>query len=182
MSSHRLGEEGSIPACTGEPSRSSSPRPTRRVYPRVYGGTSMRRLLASLMSGLSPRVRGNHICQMRTGGLAGSIPACTGEPAYPRHGPALAPVYPRVYGGTALRAEESASASGLSPRVRGNHRCRADHRLRVGSIPACTGEPGRYCHGRYPGPVYPRVYGGTTRADARTPYKGGLSPRVRGNH
>ncbi len=172
---------GSIPACTGEPYMSNANGRFGGVYPRVYGGTVVTAAATPVVTGLSPRVRGNLEQLPPYEPVGGSIPVCTGEPAYPRHGPALAPVYPRVYGGTALRAEESASASGLSPRVRGNHRCRADHRLRVGSIPACTGEPLARTPGRRTRAVYPRVYGGTISPLKRFPAELGLSPRVRGN-
>ena len=52
-------DEGSIPACTGEPTRRNVPDPRCRVYPRVYGGTLRRRQFAVRRIGLSPRVRGN---------------------------------------------------------------------------------------------------------------------------
>ena len=51
--------DGSIPACTGEP-RLRRPCPCwRRVYPRVYGGTTTFDLATKPSPGLSPRVRGN---------------------------------------------------------------------------------------------------------------------------
>ena len=50
-------------------------------------------------------------------------------------------VYPRVYGGTAEEWMPKIADWGLSPRVRGN-RGRVDAQdRRLGSIPACTGEP-----------------------------------------
>ncbi len=50
---------GSIPACAGEPCRSSATPRLRRVYPRVCGGTTMATLVGNMSLGLSPRVRGN---------------------------------------------------------------------------------------------------------------------------
>ena len=75
-----LNRHRSIPACTGEPLRLISRTASRKVYPRVYGGTG--ELLASITSreGLSPRVRGNPPYSPRLGARRGSIPACTGEP------------------------------------------------------------------------------------------------------
>ena len=70
---------------------------------------------------------------------------------------------------------------GLSPRVRGNHLQLDLRRQRLGSIPACAGEPKS---GRHPLPrrwVYPRVCGGTMVVQPRRQRRGGLSPRVRGN-
>ena len=174
----------SIPACAGEPRWWDAGCSACWVYPRVCGGTrgipgvDMRRL------GLSPRVRGNP--QRREWRKTGrrSIPACAGEPLLPTLLPLIAPVYPRVCGGTPFGTARRPCTAGLSPRVRGNRLCESrrrrggvvqglsprvrgnpdDHnldRLAVRSIPACAGEPlVRYspwtsCS------VYPRVCGGT---------------------
>ena len=70
---------------------------------------------------------------------------------------------------------------GLSPRVRGNQQAEGAGRHRIGSIPACAGEPGYRYGERVAPPVYPRVCGGTA-AWAEWRRRGqGLSPRVRGN-
>ena len=70
--------------------------------------------------GLSPRVRGNpSAVGVRMGGI-GSIPACAGEPRQPGVVPRLAPVYPRVCGGTDKLPDGPDGGLGLSPRVRGN--------------------------------------------------------------
>ena len=73
------------------------------------------------------------------------IPACAGEPRQKGIATNMVKVYPRVCGGTRCAASALLSASGLSPRVRGN---RAVLRVRgiggfhgLGSIPACAGEP-----------------------------------------
>ena len=113
----------SIPACAGEPSRSSTSRSARAVYPRVCGGTSNGRSSPPTNGGLSPRVRGNH-CPFRC-----PLPERRNE------------VYPRVCGGTAAEKSAQAAIEGLSPRVRGNlHDCRPIWFV-TGSIPACAGEP-----------------------------------------
>ena len=54
-----IGAVGSIPACAGEPNRSSGLRSRKKVYPRVCGGTPLRRTTRIPRFGLSPRVRGN---------------------------------------------------------------------------------------------------------------------------
>ena len=93
--------------------------------------------------------------------IAGSIPACAGEP------PALfgvidtAEVYPRVCGGTV-------------PGGRGR-------RGGAGSIPACAGEPQGSRPAGVLDEVYPRVCGGTHRRRMPPAAGLGLSPRVRGN-
>ena len=74
----------SIPACTGEPmSRDHGRTKAGTVYPRVYGGTLGIARLRRVLSGLSPRVRGNPragLPKLEDSSTARSIPACTGEP------------------------------------------------------------------------------------------------------
>ena len=79
-----LAELRSIPACAGEPIADQVVRAASRVYPRVCGGTCVRRRRLPKMMGLSPRVRGNRRGGGHRRSPAGSIPACAGEPP---HGP-----------------------------------------------------------------------------------------------
>ena len=152
----------SIPACTGEPSRtlSHSTGPTG-LSPRVRGNQGAvvacpviegsipactgepppLMELASLSRGLSPRVRGNPDIIAADFWLVRSIPACTGEPSPHATWPRSSWVYPRVYGGTRPRDTSRYAFRGLSPRVRGNHRQALVFVDPTGSIPACTGEP-----------------------------------------
>ena len=137
---------GSIPACAGEPvqlvstvqrNRRGPWTRTRRVYPRVCGGT---------------RCHPTCIPASIPYDTLRSIPACAGEPSFSTcatgESPAEAEVYPRVCGGTRYRRfNVPPSNPGLSPRVRGNHRaCRAYRRRspRVpdkGLSPRVRGEP-----------------------------------------
>ena len=50
----------SIPACTGNPDVNGRPILEPRVYPRVYGESSVCRSHTNAARGLSPRVRGIH--------------------------------------------------------------------------------------------------------------------------
>ena len=172
---------GSIPACAGEPSRSWSPLQTRRVYPRVCGGTSGDEGPLHDHPGLSPRVRGNPVHDCGHVGVPGSIPACAGEPSRNRSGTQERRVYPRVCGGTTLQRTSTRPAWGLSPRVRGNLPQRQAPHIRHGSIPACAGEPSVRVSRLALTRVYPRVCGGTLATAAEGTDIAGLSPRVRGN-
>ena len=172
---------GSIPACAGEPCVDNRLWVMPPVYPRVCGGTGDSMTTPPLVSGLSPRVRGNPPLVASTGDIEGSIPACAGEPVWrvPRYQGAK--VYPRVCGGTGLRRWQDGVGLGLSPRVRGNLRS-----VRLGSpsrrsIPACAGEPARTAPDTRRTGVYPRVCGGTPSPAIACRTRGGLSPRVRGN-
>ena len=172
---------GSIPARAGEPRSTSSRSPIVRVYPRACGGTRGGRRLHWLVTGLSPRVRGN---QAQTPGrlyAMGSIPARAGEPALsiPRHRSCR--VYPRACGGTVFSPCRRWRYSGLSPRVRGNHLPGFPAPSAPGSIPARAGEPNMLVRVLPPTGVYPRACGGTSRLSGFNLKVEGLSPRVRGN-
>ena len=52
-------DQGSIPACAGEPAAVSQCRRREQVYPRVCGGTCGGWGNQGRYGGLSPRVRGN---------------------------------------------------------------------------------------------------------------------------
>ena len=171
----------SIPACAGEPLRATALAFSTRVYPRVCGGTRVRRWPPTAFQGLSPRVRGNHQRQLHDKIQHGSIPACAGEPWLLGLRLRSLRVYPRVCGGTGFLGWRDYAIRGLSPRVRGN---RPEHLLRnlvPGSIPACAGEPRNHPTLKAFSGVYPRVCGGTFETSMIVETLPGLSPRVRGN-
>ena len=151
----------SIPACAGEPAPPLVQLGDAEVYPRVCGGTCGRREFQRPRLGLSPRVRGNPYIPYIAGAVAGSIPACAGEPAAICSSSCADRVYPRVCGGTRLARLPSCVGMGLSPRVRGNRDTQSDAPVGVGSIPACAGEPCADCATPLLLMVYPRVCGGT---------------------
>ena len=82
-------------------------------------------------------------------------------------------------GGTITLRVTSRLMLGLSPRVRGNLSDAEVPAVRVGSIPACAGEPCRlsrsFCRKR----VYPRVCGGTL-SSVLGAVRGRVYPRVCG--
>ena len=130
------------------------------VYPRVCGGTRCTNIATATSTGLSPRVRGNQAARARS---------------------STNPVYPRVCRGTQLVQVKQVLAQGLSPRVRGNPAPTRLEYHRIGSIPACAGEPLYPLPRRRRDGVYPRVCGGTPHNAVDSGYVLGLSPRVRGN-
>ena len=155
--------------------------PPWAVYPRVCGGTCRLPLVVLVVSGLSPRVRGNltpAYCGIR---IPRSIPACAGEPMRFRRTGTIAEVYPRVCGGTTLRHSQGGLVCGLSPRVRGNPVIAAMSAHVHRSIPACAGEPYALPIESTRNRVYPRVCGGTWPSQQPPLRLRGLSPRVRGN-
>ena len=177
---------GSIPACAGEPAGNDARYGRREVYPRVCGGTPQQPAQPSPGQGLSPRVRGNPPTGPAARKRGRSIPACAGEPLRERRPPRavrsipacagepcvwqrrrrVRKVYPRVCGGTRIRAAAMNDWKGLSPRVRGNLKNENPPLSRWGSIPACAGEPPVPPHAKARCRVYPRVCGGTSQTSS----------------
>ena len=176
-----LTSHGSIPACAGEPQAMRVDKYRDGVYPRVCGGTDLLRQTPAPVKGLSPRVRGNRRAEAPRLLVAGSIPACAGEPGFPAVVRFEAGVYPRVCGGTWPKPPLPKPRRGLSPRVRGNPERLVAFGLFVGSIPACAGEPAVAAIEAQAQAVYPRVCGGTAAMASMSIALSGLSPRVRGN-
>ena len=176
--SHR---EGSIPACAGEPPPSAAADGAAPVYPRVCGGTVIYIGEPKDDWGLSPRVRGNPIVDLRQIPRRRSIPACAGEPGFHSAAMAGAGVYPRVCGGTEFGTDTHSVLQGLSPRVRGNPAGGGCVIAARRSIPACAGEPEAFRRRGDSAGVYPRVCGGTRHHPVPPRGFSGLSPRVRGN-
>ncbi len=174
-------DDGSIPACAGEPIAIFWRVALLRVYPRVCGGTRASLLQFFVHAGLSPRVRGNPREIFFRVFRKGSIPACAGEPTGSTMIPTTIRVYPRVCGGTLPVLASGSRKKGLSPRVRGNQPTVEAQIHTRGSIPACAGEPIDCIAARRASWVYPRVCGGTGSASWVRNGKMGLSPRVRGN-
>ena len=73
-----------------------------------------------IITGLSPRVRGNRVWRYRRCTSHGSIPARAGEPPTNRPAKRCTRVYPRACGGTDNVLLLETGRAGLSPRVRGN--------------------------------------------------------------
>ena len=174
------GQQGSIPACAGDPRRRRARLDAGAVYPRVCGGSAAFASAAWAVGGLSPRVRGIQRFPYTRGAYTRSIPACAGDPQRQRLRSNRMRVYPRVCGGSAYVGIVDALDMGLSPRVRGIRQPHRNRRYRSGSIPACAGDPYLYVRYIRVVRVYPRVCGGSRRPKALTLRPVGLSPRVRG--
>ena len=132
---------GSIPASAGEPATEAWAGPPSTVYPRECGGTPPSWWKRKRVSGLSPRVRGNHRRNVRRVRQHRSIPASAGEPKLPSLNSRLSQVYPRECGGTGVLPHGLKDTLGLSPRVRGNRRPAHASATAIRSIPASAGEP-----------------------------------------
>jgi len=170
-----------IPAWAGEPWPREAREGSGGDYPRVGGGTrqGFKRLI--ITEGLSPRGRGNLVAVSLLSSSSRTIPAWAGEP-WPREArEGSGGDYPRVGGGTVYGERVRSTASGLSPRGRGNLFHNEIFTRSPGTIPAWAGEPLRPKHTRLDVTDYPRVGGGTSPLITQLAAPMGLSPRGRGN-
>ncbi len=147
----------------------------------MCGGTLLATTEERLGNGLSPRVRGNRSAGGCSASSRGTIPACAGEPRRSGRPPRAGWDYPRVCGGTTAAGMAALLRRGLSPRVRGNRGGADAARSRLGTIPACAGEPTAASRVGKAARDYPRVCGGTDEPTPQRRIRWGLSPRVRGN-
>ena len=174
-------EDGSIPACAGEPTVAQVRSVMIGVHPRVCGGAFLEAAWITLTWGPSPRVRGSPFCEQRQRLGDGSIPACAGEPRNCEGDRNRTPVHPRVCGGAPVSCKWSNLLAGPSPRVRGSRSTLMASQVYARSIPACAGEPLPPALLQVQQGVHPRVCGGALRCDSCMARKPGPSPRVRGS-
>ena len=172
---------GCIPARAGEPTYRRSHCPASRVHPRACGGTAVQLGLLLLASGASPRVRGNLGASPPTSRALRCIPARAGEPSTTWTVTSMRRVHPRACGGTKTVSPTAVSATGASPRVRGNPGQPRPAAAGRGCIPARAGEPHAGPAARRRRAVHPRACGGTGVWARVGIGAEGASPRVRGN-
>ena len=138
----RAGSVGSIPACAGEPRGAGVDQPGGRVDPRMRGGAQRAARAAWCGRGRSPHARGSPPRRAAGRLEAGSIPACAGEPKELGFLLSKDGVDPRMRGGALSGGRRPGARGGRSPHARGSPSRCCLVSLRVGSIPACAGEPG----------------------------------------
>ena len=130
--------------------------------------------------GSSPRVQGEGWPVSPCGNRRRFIPACAGRGPGSRSRSRTGTVHPRVCGERSSTRLPKRTASGSSPRVRGEGgeavRCFARHRF----IPACAGRGTRRDRRDRGCPVHPRVCGERSRPAPAVSHSRGSSPRVRG--
>ena len=194
------GRRGSIPACAGNPGRgrstgrrsrvhprvcgestcSSDPFQVNGVHPRVCGESGLDDDARLAAEGPSPRVRGIPRAAVATVSLAGSIPACAGNPPAPAAVRHRRGVHPRVCGESEEERLPGQVQQGPSPRVRGIPGRAPAAGPAAGSIPACAGNPRRRRGRSTATGVHPRVCGESASRTRSWTDATGPSPRVRG--
>ena len=132
---------GTIPAPAGKPRYRARRQRQTRDYPRACGETAIVSFAKAGHLGLSPRLRGNLVYERVVDFLVGTIPAPAGKPSAAAHLRQSIRDYPRACGETEPTRTTSTLVSGLSPRLRGNHRQPERTLRRTGTIPAPAGKP-----------------------------------------
>ena len=94
---------------------------------------------------------------------------------------ASAAAYPRSHGATPRTTSSTRAATGLSPLARGNLTVKPAPLLKLGPIPARTGQPACFASSHCGQWAYPRSHGATSGRGAKQVGRGGLSPLARGN-
>ena len=111
---------GCIPASAGESIGCARCGLTKRVHPRERGGIAVSLVEPFLVSGASPRARGNLERRLLPVGQRGCIPASAGESAASSAASRRYWVHPRERGGIMAARGQNAQCTGASPRARGN--------------------------------------------------------------
>ena len=132
---------GSIPACAGEPNLRGLLEPRNWVDPRMRGGAAPDGRSVGLAEGRSPHARGSLGHLLEPLELQGSIPACAGEPSSTVCWLVATGVDPRMRGGATVPFVVIFCNPGRSPHARGSRISLLTASPRLGSIPACAGEP-----------------------------------------
>ncbi len=171
---------GTIPACAGSSTASTTARGTTRDHPRVRGEQPRTRPHDLVVAGPSPRARGAEVREPTSAGLPGTIPACAGSSRSGRPSGAAGWDHPRVRGEQVDGQRSDDRPVGPSPRARGAVLLVLEGFDLGGTIPACAGsrpEPAVWPPLRRD---HPRVRGEQRRAATSSRDSPGPSPRARG--
>ena len=173
---------GSIPAYAGDPAQYLSCKLPPGVYPRLRGGSIIKRDGLPSLVGLSPPTRGIRCQAAGWRDRRRSIPAYAGDPGRRGQGAVQGQVYPRLRGGSRGVMPLPELGMGLSPPTRGIPRPRSAPKGHARSIPAYAGDPLAPVFTISGARVYPRLRGGSPESVTREIYGSGLSPPTRGIH
>ena len=171
-----------IPARAGNIHIPCSANRTIPVHPRACGEHSRWMVVAPLIPGSSPRVRGT--CPGYAAGRwpGRFIPARAGNIPSPVSHHSLFTVHPRACGEHSAPILFSQSSYGSSPRVRGTCSVGDDHDEVGRFIPARAGNIEGDDEFHMVAPVHPRACGEHREHGFEVSFDAGSSPRVRGTY
>ena len=169
-----------IPACAGNRSTFSTAADVAAVHPRVCGEQESVPVLAALVLGSSPRVRGTEPSITIKTDSCRFIPACAGNSPSRTRRELSDSVHPRVCGEQGSIDQPLLRGDGSSPRVRGTAGTVIETGPARRFIPACAGNRAGSARAGRRLPVHPRVCGEQTEGTGDGQCQTGSSPRVRG--
>ena len=132
--------EGLIPAWAGKTSSVQAAAPPMRAHPRVGGENGDTSRPSRAAAGSSPRGRGKHCVQCRSGACDGLIPAWAGKTSGGESRQGTRGAHPRVGGENVITLSNSSHILGSSPRGRGKRSARCRVASSRGLIPAWAGK------------------------------------------
>ena len=171
-----------IPAWAGKTGDVPSHRKVRRAHPRVGGENGDTSRPSRAAAGSSPRGRGKHCVQCRSGACDGLIPAWAGKTSGGESRQGTRGAHPRVGGENVFQVIRIWPRSGSSPRGRGKRERDPARRRAMGRIPAWAGKTGLAVGLALGARAHPRVGGENRRISGHPDDGAGSSPRGRGKH
>ena len=173
---------GSSPARAGNTLLLRFPTPQPPVHPRACGEHHSSPVLAVLLPGSSPRVRGTHLLSLLVVRGQRFIPARAGNTRANGAQAGGNAVHPRACGEHGIGGRGNLPGIGSSPRVRGTPSCRRLRHAPTRFIPARAGNTSRRQGPHRLSAVHPRACGEHPLIVNPGHVVSGSSPRVRGTH
>ena len=177
-----LAAPGIIPAYAGNTELAGTAYMAGRDHPRVCGEHLYLLLLALVIVGSSPRMRGTHLAPNGLPVQQRIIPAYAGNTERRFCRSLGAGDHPRVCGEHRSGRSHRVVRRGSSPRMRGTRGARRPRRQNHGIIPAYAGNTGTRLKGSTGRRDHPRVCGEHLLGTPLLPWQRGSSPRMRGTH
>ena len=171
---------GLIPARAGKTGHLARRRLPSRAHPRACGENGLGPVVAFLLPGSSPRVRGKQVVPVLQGDEGGLIPARAGKTRTTAAGARFTTAHPRACGENTSASRDSSVIVGSSPRVRGKRRSTMRTPTRRRLIPARAGKTRGGRGGRFVHEAHPRACGENAAGAITDAADAGSSPRVRG--
>ena len=173
---------GIIPANTGRIMPHATFCTLPGDHPREYGENPPTASMRALMTGSSPRIRGESAAPVRFVVDTGIIPANTGRIQHHHQMKTWRPDHPREYGENGESPIPTVKVNGSSPRIRGESSQLSLCFAGIGIIPANTGRMLPTLSIPRVAWDHPREYGENDLVWARMNGVRGSSPRIRGEY
>ena len=170
-----------IPACAGQLSLGSERRVAAWDHPRLCGAVCRGTIMAKMLLGSSPLVRGSSEAGVSPNRCPRIIPACAGQFLSPMGGRPHSWDHPRLCGAVGIGGFTRLRSLGSSPLVRGSSAQQIPASVGDGIIPACAGQFMSNCTNMSLTRDHPRLCGAVVTRLSFAVVEVGSSPLVRGS-